>query len=117
MKKSKQKLADNFVDYVFRKNPELEWKEDEKGLVILMRPNKGLTNRIFQKLFHKPKISQIHMEEMGSFIWKQLDGEKSVLALGEQVREHFGEKAEPLYERLSVYVKMLEDYGFAVRVK
>ena len=32
--------------------------------------------------------------------------------LGEKVKEHFGDKAEPLYERLARYIKTLESYKF-----
>jgi hypothetical protein len=49
---------------------------------------------------------------MGSFIWPLLDGETDIIALGEKVKEHFGEKAEPLYERLAKYIQILESYNF-----
>ena len=63
--------------------------------------NKGLANRIAQICFGRPKVSHITLEELGSFIWQQIDGEKSILQIGELVQEAFGEKAEPLYERLA----------------
>lgn len=112
-----KKQADNFVDYIFEKNPTLEWKEDNDGNIILLQENKGFFNVIAQKFFKKPRVSQIHMEEMGSFIWPYLDGKTSVFEIGQKVSEHFGDKAEPLYERLSVYMKQLESYGFIKRVK
>ena len=31
-----------------------------------------------QKLLKKPKISYIHLDERGSFIWLKIDGEKMV---------------------------------------
>ena len=54
----------------------------------------------------------ITLEELGSFIWQQIDGEKSILQIGELVQEAFGEKAEPLYERLAQYMKILYGKGF-----
>lgn len=110
-----KKLADNFVDYIYAKNPSLEWETDSNDNVTLLKENKGFFNLLAQKLLGKPRVSQIHMEEMGSFIWPLIDGEASVLEIGGHVSEHFGEAAEPLYERLSVYMKMLEDYKFIVR--
>jgi hypothetical protein len=62
--------------------------------------NKGVANRIMQKLIKKPKTSYIHLDEMGSFIWPLMDGEKDILEIGKYVEEHFGEKAEPLYNEL-----------------
>ena len=90
----------------------LNWTKDESGNVTLEMENKGVANRIMQKLIKKPKISYIHLDEMGSFIWPLMDGEKDILEIGKLVEEHFGEKANPLYERLSQYFKTLEKYNF-----
>ncbi|SFG62290.1 PqqD family protein [Oribacterium sp. WCC10] len=79
--------------------------------------NKGFTNRLAQKFFKKPKISYIHIEGMGSFIFGCIDGKKSVYEIGQMVHDHFGEEAEPLYERLSVYMKSLEKNEFVKLVK
>ncbi len=90
----------------------LNWSKDENGNVTLEMENKGLANRIMQKLIKKPKISYIHLDEMGSFIWPLMDGERDILEIGKYVEEHFGEKASPLYERLAQYFKTLEKYNF-----
>ena len=90
----------------------LNWSKDENGNVTLEMENKGVANRIMQKLIKKPKISYIHLDEMGSFVWPLMDGEKDILEIGKFVEEHFGEKANPLYERLSQYFKTLEKYNF-----
>ena len=60
----------------------------------------------------KEGISWKPEQELGSFIWQQIDGEKSILQIGELVQEAFGEKAEPLYERLAQYMKILYGKGF-----
>lgn len=90
----------------------LNWSKDESGNVTLEMENKGVANRIMQKLIKKPKTSYIHLDEMGSFVWPLMDGEKDILEIGKFVEEHFGEKANPLYERLSQYFKTLEKYNF-----
>lgn len=90
----------------------LNWSQDENGNVTLEMENKGIANRIMQKLIKKPKISYIHLDEMGSFIWPLMDGEKDIFEIGKYVEAHFGEKANPLYERLSQYFKNLEKYNF-----
>ena len=90
----------------------LNWSKDENGNVTLEMENKGVANRIMQKLIKKPKTSYIHLDEMGSFVWPLMDGEKDILEIGKFVEEHFGEKANPLYERLSQYFKTLEKYNF-----
>ena len=52
------------------------------------------------------------MEEVGSFVWPLLDGEKNIVELGRLVEERFGEKANPLYERLAKYFQILDSYHF-----
>lgn len=108
----KNKKIENFLEVVPVKNPEMNFTTDDNGIVTLEIENKGLMNRVFQKLLKKPKITYIHMEELGSFVWQIIDGESDILALGEKVKEKFQDKAEPLYERLSQYVKILESYKF-----
>lgn len=108
----KNKKIENFLEVIPVKNPEINFTTDDNGIVTLEIENKGLMNRVFQKLLKKPKITYIHMEELGSFVWQIIDGESDILALGEKVKEKFQDKAEPLYERLSQYVKILESYKF-----
>ena len=105
------KTKENFLEKKPKKNTEIKWSADGENITLEIE-NKGPFNRLAQKLLKKPKISYIHLDEMGSFIWPLIDGEADIIALGERVKEHFGDKAEPLYERLSKYIKILESYGF-----
>ncbi len=109
---SRKKQDENFVEKIPTIKEELNWSTDENGMVTLEMENKGIVNRIAQFLIRKPKISYIHLEEFGSFIWPLIDGKKTIFDIGKDVEEHFGEKANPLYERLSYYFTMLERYGF-----
>ena len=113
MKKNKAE-KENYLERVPIRREDIGFKTDENGLVTLEIENKGLFNRIAQKLFKKPRVSYIHLDEMGSFIWPIVDGEKSIYDLSFFVDKHFGEKAHPLYERLAQYFRILESYGFIV---
>ena len=110
MKMSK-KQGKNYLEFVPMRGVE-RFSTDENGVITLEIENKGVFNRVAQKLLKKPKISYIHLDEMGSFVWPLIDGEKSITDIGVFVKEHFGERAEPLYERLAKYFKVLESYGF-----
>ena len=104
--------ANNFLEQIPVKNEKIGWSTDEKGVVTLEIENKGFFNRLAQKLFKKPKVSYVHLDEMGSFIWPIIDGKSDITAIGKAVDEHFGEKAHPLYERLAQYFSILKSYGF-----
>lgn len=109
---SNKQKGDNLLDFIPVRNEKILFSADENGKVTLEIENKGLFNKIAQKLFKKPKISYVHLDDMGSFIWPVIDGKKDICEIGKEVKEHFGEKAEPLYERLCKYIKILKSYGF-----
>ena len=111
-KKKTEVISRNYLEKIPLHNELFSWSADENGAVTLDIENKGIVNRIAQKLLKKPKISHVHLDEMGSFIWPLIDGEKSIADIGIPVKEHFGEKAEPLYERLAKYFQILESYHF-----
>ena len=48
------------------------WSLEEDGLVTISIENKGVWNRIFQKLLKKPKTSYVHLDEFGSHIWQNV---------------------------------------------
>ncbi len=108
----KKQTGGNYLEKIPRKKDGLKWTRNASGEVTLELENIGLANRIAQKLLKKPKISYIHLDETGNFVWPLIDGERDITAIGELVRGHFGKKSEPLYERLSQYFKTLENYGF-----
>lgn len=110
--KKKNVISKNYLEGIPVRHPDISWSKDEEGLVTLEIKNTGLFNRIAQNFFKKPKISYVHLDETGSFVWPLLDGEKDLIKIGECVKEHFGEKAEPLYERLAKYFQILESYHF-----
>lgn len=110
--KNKVVIEKNYLDKKPMRADGINWSADEKGIVTLEIENKGWANFIAQKLFKRPKISYVHLDENGSFIWPLLDGEKDITAIGVLVKERFGEKAEPLYERLARYFQILDSYRF-----
>ena len=106
----KKKTSENFLE----KTPvkaDVVWNNKD-GIITLEIENKGFFNKVAQKLFKKPKVSYIHLDEMGSFIWPLMDGDKTIIGIGEFVKNQFGDKANPLYERLAEYIRRLASYGF-----
>ncbi len=92
--------------------PGFTWTQDAEGNVTLEIQNRGIMNRIAQKHLKKPPVTYVHLEGIGNFLWPLLDGEKSILMLGELVEKAYGEEAHPLYPRLAKYFQILESYRF-----
>ena len=110
--KKQNVISENYLLRKPMRHPSLRWTTGEDGIVTLERDNVGFANRLAQKLLRKPKVSYIHLDAMGSFLWPLLDGEQDLTALGKLVDARFGEEAHPLYERLAKYVQILDSYGF-----
>ena len=106
------KKKENFLDKKPILKSSLAYTVSEDNIVTLEIENKGIVNKICQKLFKKPRISYIHLDEMGSFVWPIMDGEKNIIELGKAVETKFGDAANPLYERLAKYFQILESYNF-----
>lgn len=111
MAKKKQGIPHNYLEKIPLHKEGLDWSEED-GSIVLHMPNRGIVKKITQVIFKKPKVSHIHLDEMGSFVWPLIDGKTDIIGIGEAVKEHFGEKAEPLYPRLAQYFKVLESYSF-----
>lgn len=112
MKKKKVIIPENYLDRVPLRVPSIKWKTDGEGIVTLEIENTGWVNRIAQVLFFRPKVSYVHLDKLGSFVWPLIDGEKPITELGKAVDERFGEEAHPLYERLAQYFRILDSYHF-----
>ncbi len=105
-------MSDNYLDLIPQISEGLNWKINNENIVTLEIENKGIFNRIAQMLFKKPKISYIHLDNFGSFVWMQVNGERSITVIGDSVKANFGEKAEPVFERLAKYFQILNSYKF-----
>ncbi len=109
---AKKESQKNYLEFIPVQNADFPWKVNEKGIVTVMVTNKGFYNTIAQKFFKKPRVSKIQLDEFGSFIWQQIDGETNIYAISEKVKENFGKKAEPLYPRLLKFFEILKDNKF-----
>lgn len=112
-KQKEAKRTGNYLDLIPVPKDGLKWERTTEDITIFIE-NKGIMNRIAQKLFHKPKVSQIHLDEMGTFIFPLMDGTRSIYDIAQLVKEEFGPKAEPLYNRIVQYMHTLEGYEFVI---
>lgn len=108
----KNNISENFLERRPFKNESIKWTQNEDGAVTLEIENKGFFNRLAQKFFNKPPITYVHLDNTGSFLWPLIDGEKDIIELGKEVKQKFGDEAEPLYERLAKFFQILESYNF-----
>ncbi|NLK21184.1 MAG: PqqD family protein [Epulopiscium sp.] len=106
MKKNK-----NILTMIPTKNKRILWKI-KKGRVILTINRSTPFDRLMHKLFKIPLRTNVELEEFGSFIWQQCDGIKTIYDISQNLEDKFGERVNPVLERLLVYMKSLKDNNF-----
>ena len=72
----KKKDSKNYLDFIPEKNPEIEYETGEDGIITVLIEWKGFYHKIAQKLFRRPRVSDIRLDELGSFVWNAVDGKR-----------------------------------------
>lgn len=107
----KKKIEENYLDCIPEINDK-KWSILEDGIVEVVIENTGFYNTLAQKVFHKPRFSFIKLDKYGSIVWQQIDGKKSIYEIGQELAKTEKGAQEKLYERLSVFFKILEQHKY-----
>lgn len=106
------KKQENYLDYIPAVSPKNEWEADENGKVTVHMVHRGFYAAVAQKLFGRPRVSYIDLDEQGSFVFRQIDGSRTVGQIALLVGERFPEEENALYARLIKYMQILRNNGF-----
>lgn len=109
-RKKKSNSDDNFLLYI----PKLKhtaWETQNGKVKLIFYHNKAI-ERFLRWLVKKPYVSDIELDEMGSAVWQQIDGKQTVFNIGGKLKEMYGEKCEPVYDRLIMYLRYLVRKGW-----
>jgi hypothetical protein len=101
----------NLLDLIPAQN--IQSIKNEEGFFVLLKPKYShplLVKYLLPRL--KNPHYKINLDEVGSFIWSLCDGKNTVKEIGEKLRENFGSRVDPLYERLSLFLQNLEKNRF-----
>ena len=93
---------------------QVEWEEDESGVVTLVRRRPRVRGprsmgRWVSFMLAPPRI---RLDEVGSFAWLRMSGSIDVGDLAALVREEFGDRVEPVNQRLGHLVRLLKRERF-----
>ena len=94
-------------------NPALRWDEAEDGVITLSIPRskRGLLD-IFSKQMSLPEYKQVKLDEIGSKVWKKIDGKMSVREFIEWMYQEFKMNPREAEVSLGVYLERLSERGF-----
>lgn len=51
---------------------------------------------------------RLKLDELGSFVWEHCNGMEDVQEIGEKLKKKYGERVEPVYDRLNIFFRQLE---------
>lgn len=96
---------DEILNMRFKICDNIEYEVDENRIVTVLEKQDHKIQRFFRKLKVKiPMYKKIAFDEYSSEVFLQIDGNKTVKEIGEELEAKFGDKVQPLYERLLVFL-------------
>ncbi len=109
------KSRKNLLDLIPAKseNKKFEQLTNENGLTTIVIHRNSPLDKFIRKFVKKtPLTFNVDLDEFGSFVYNIIDGQKDIYELGIDVKNHFGEDCEPLYERLGAFCNLLKNNDF-----
>jgi hypothetical protein len=97
----------NLYELVPVRKRDFEARDDGAVAILVPRYGGGAAARIL-KLFLSKTPVRIHLDAVGSSVWMLCDGEHSVSDIGKSLHEAFGERIEPVYDRLEQFLTQMK---------
>ncbi|WP_315065644.1 PqqD family peptide modification chaperone [uncultured Clostridium sp.] len=97
------------LNLIYKISADLEYEVDNDNIVTILVKQDHKVQRFFRKLkFRIPEYKKITLDEYGSWILLHVDGKKNVREIGESLEVKFGDKVNPLYERLLLFLNHID---------
>lgn len=90
-----------------------EWRADDDGRVVVERPRPVTTGLrgSWDHLLWLMATPRIRLDELGSRVWRQMDGKASLAEIGRASSEVVPDRAEHIDQRLAIFATALERQG------
>jgi hypothetical protein len=100
----------NLLELIPTKMIGSEVKEDGKVTLLIPRFKSKFLLNFLPK--HKSPFFKINLDDFGTGFWNIVDNQKNVAQIGDELKEKFGDKIEPVFERLNIFIFQLRRQGF-----
>ena len=89
------------------------WEDGPEDQAVLLVPRfrKGPLAKWLQPRLKKPHI-RVKLDDVGSFVWKRLDGKKAFAEILSEMKIEFGDRIEPAEDRLTQFFRILHKDKF-----
>ena len=103
-----KKQPRNLLDLVPEQNYPFYTRDDGTVDVLVPRYGTNFIARALSSMFKNTPV-RVHLDPVGTCTWNLCDGRRSVHEIGEHLHGEFGEKVEPLWDRLGLFFKQMEN--------
>ena len=84
--------------------------DGEVTLVLDNSPGNRFEELVY-RIFRTPSEKTMDLDDVGSTVWMEIDGEKTMEEIAEGLRNEYGERVEPVDETLAVFLAELRERG------
>lgn len=103
------KTNEDVLNLVFKISDGIEYEVSKEGIVTILEKQDYKVQNFFRKLkFKIPTHKKIELDQYSSAVFLEIDGKKTVEEVGKKLELKFGEKVNPLYERLLLFLNHIE---------
>lgn len=103
MRKRGRKDRANLLNYV----PSLAEGVRYSDGVLFSPIARSLLGRLYLKFTGSSGVKRTYLDDVGRFVVERMDGRKNVREIGRELSEHFGERVEPVYYTLAIFLRQL----------
>lgn len=107
---AEKKKDDNFMLYIPRKKHK-DWEIKNNKVYLVFHHDKTV-EKFMRWLVKKPSVSDVELDDLGTTVWLNVNGENTVHDIAQVLKGKFGEKVEPVNERLIMYLRYLNKKGW-----
>jgi hypothetical protein len=110
-RKNKELSNINYLELTPDRLFEYVMEENGKVSVLIPRFTNTLLVKTLAPMLKSPYVKTM-FDEFGSHVWLEIDGKTKVSEISTSLRNKFGERIEPVEERLTIFLTQLYNYKF-----
>ena len=121
LRKNKRKkphlpTEEEFLEFV-PKRADYKWELNKKGLVEIKVPKfKSNFGKSFCKVIKKDNTFSANMDKIGTVVWQECDGKKTVKEILEKLKKKFT-KEKNIDQRLFLFLKQMDNLNYITLYK
>lgn len=100
----------NFYELIPHQQRPFEACPDGTVDVLLPRYGNNVVGRILKSVLSNKPV-RVHLDDIGTSVWQLCDGERSVRSIGQALQHEFGDRIEPVYDRLHTFLEQMKNAG------